>query len=110
MALHAPVGVLPRLPPLPGCSSTGSAIGRRRCSRGAEAAWLVASEPPPPGSRRREQDPRQTGFRAIRLKVVIEAETSEAEPQAIGERAIRFSPVANSLRQALAILVHSDSC
>ncbi len=50
------------------------------------------------------------GVKAIRVKLVIQAEAGGAEPQAIVERANRDSPVANSLRHELPNLVYTDVC
>jgi uncharacterized OsmC-like protein len=45
--------------------------------------------------------PEQMGFQAIRVRVVIEGDGSEAELQQIVEQANHYSPVANTLRNPI---------
>ena len=49
--------------------------------------------------------PPQMGFQAIRVKVVLEGEATREELDAIVQQANMYSPVANSMRNPVAMAI-----
>ena len=63
---------------------------------GNPAAW---------GAGGAEMLPPQMGFQAIRVKVVLEGEATREELDAIVQQANMYSPVANSMRNPVAMAI-----